>query len=140
MRFGGTVAGGDFSGGRLGIQLITPFVGPTEFYPAVYFVSSAFSSEQTLENSGWMAQIAVRAMVFDQQVPLYVGIGLVLVKPAAIYRVQYEHLDIDPGHTIFAGLKSDIGPMRPFFEMHVIDFFAFSSVNAQVFLGIGVQF
>jgi hypothetical protein len=140
VRFGGLVAGGAFVGGRLGIHLVTQFVGPLEFYPALYLVSSVLSSDQTPENSSWMAQVAVRATVLQSPFPLYVGSGLVLVKPDASYRAVLDEVDIDPGYSIFTGLRHEMGVARPFVELHLLDFLAPSSTSAQAFLGIGFRF
>jgi hypothetical protein len=139
VRYGGTVAGGAFVGGRIGMHFVAPFRGIFELYPAVYLISSAFSSEESLENSGWMAQIALRTTIKEHLAPFYVGTGLLLVKRGAAY-VSRQSTSIELGHTLFAGLKHAIGPTRPFFEMHVIDLFAFSGVTIQSFMGLGMQF
>jgi len=139
LRFGGTVAGGAFVGGRVGMHLITQFAGPFEFYPALYVISSAFSSDRTPENSSWMAQIAVRTSLLTAPVQLYAGPGLVLMKPDASYKAVMDDVDIDPRYTIFCGVKHDLGFTRPFVEIHLLDFFSSASISAQLFFGIGVQ-
>lgn len=140
VRYGGTVAGGDFAGGRVGIHLITRFFGPLEFYPAVYLISSAFSDVQTPENSSWMAQIAARTMVLQDPLPVYVGSGLVLVKTDSWYQVVMDEPYIDPRYTVFAGLKHEFGIVRPFVELHMLDFFSSSDISAEAFFGMGFQF
>ncbi len=139
VRFGGTVAGGPFIGGRLGIHFVSKFVGPLEFYPAVYIITTALSSEQSYENSGWMAHIALRTRI-RTGLPLFVGSGLVLVKPDPDYVDRLGNVDIDPAYSLFAGLTDDWGPTRPFLELHLLDFFAPSSIAAQAFMGMGFQF
>ena len=140
VRYGGTAAGGAFVGGRLGIHLVTGFVGPLEFYPAVYFVSSALSRNQTPENSSWMAQIAVRTTVLRMPFPAYVGAGLVFVKPDASYRAVMNEVEIDTRYSILSGVKHEFSRVRPFFELHLLDFLTPSSASADAFLGIGFQF
>ena len=139
LRYGGTVAGGAFVGGRIGAHFVAPFKGPFEIYPALYLVSSAFSSEESEGNSGWMAQIALRTTIHNGVLPVYVGTGLLLVKRGSSY-ISPQSTELDSRHTLFAGLNNAIGPLRPFVEFHVIDLFAFSGVTAQAFLGTGFQF
>jgi hypothetical protein len=140
LRYGGTVGGGEFVGGRLGIHMLTPFAGPIEFYPAIYFVSTVFSSNHTMENSSWMAQLALRTTLLDAPVPLYVGSGLIVVKPDAWYMAVETDVDIDPRYTVLAGARHEIDFLRPFFEVHLLDFLSSSAISAQLFTGIGVQF
>jgi len=139
LRYGGTVAGGPFTGGRIGVHLVSGFKGRFEFYPAVYLVSSAFSEAASLENSGWMVQIALRTMIRERTLPLYVGTGLLLMKRGPWF-IEQQSSSIDASHTLFGGLKHELGPIRPFLELHVVDLFTFSTVSAQTFFGFGIQF
>ncbi len=140
VRYGGTVAGGAFVGGRFGIHLITPFAGSFEFYPALYVVSSAFSRYQTPENSSWMAQLALRTTILSGPVPLYLGGGTVLVRPDPAYLAVMDDVEIDTRYMILVGANRQLGFARPFVEAHLLDFFSSSSVSAQLYLGFGMQF
>lgn len=140
IRYGGTVAGGAFVGGRVGVHLVAKFAGPFEFYPALYLISSAFSGHRTRENSSWMAQIALRTAILKKPMQLYVGPGLVLTKPDASYKAVMADVDIDPRYTVLVGTTHELGPTRPFVEVHLLDFLSSSAISAQMFFGMGVQF
>jgi hypothetical protein len=139
FRYGGSVAGEAFAGGRIGAHFVAQFKGPFEIYPALYWVSSAFSSEESEGNSGWMAQIALRTTIHNGVLPVYVGTGLLLVKRGSSY-ISPQSTEVESRHTLFTGLKHAVGPLRPFVEFHVIDIFAFDGLTAQLFLGAGLQF
>ena len=140
LRYGGDITGTGFGVGRLGVHLVTPLAGPTEFYAAAYFKSKFLSGDETMENSGWVAQLAVRMTVAEKHVPLYVGTGLILKRPSSWYTFGAQDSDIDLGNTVFAGLAVELGPVRPLVEMHVLDLWAFSGLDAQLITGAGFQF
>lgn len=140
VRYGGNVAGKGFGAGRLGAHLVTQLGGPAEFYAAAYIQSAFLGGAENQDNSGWVAQLAVRMFLVEEHLPVYVGTGLILKRSSSLYTLGTRDGYVDPGNTVFAGLTLEWGPTRPFIEMHVLDLWAFSGLNAQLITGIGVQF
>jgi hypothetical protein len=140
LRYGGNVAGSGFGVGRLGVHLVTALAGPAEFYAAAYLKSKFLAGDENQDNSGWVAQLAVRMPIAEEHLPVYVGTGLILKRSSSLYTLGTRDGYVDPGNTIFAGLTFELGPTRPFIEMHVLDLWAFSGLNAQLITGAGVQF
>lgn len=133
VRWGSDISGGRFVRGRLGLHYAWRVRGPVDFYPAFHYGLEA--------GEGWQAQLALRLRPTGDRSRWYVGTGLMVAKPTALYAsVPLDAPGIEVAHTLFAGLALPVGPIRPFLEGHLIDLFAFETLRGLVFGGVGVKF
>ncbi len=144
LRYGADLADAGFEFGRFGVHLVVPFAGPVEFYPAWNIITNVPSPEEGFSNSGWHAQVALRLRPLQNLTAWTLGAGLVLEKPTVKFEGEEVDTlnisDVDPAYTIFSGLALQIGSVRPFVELHLLDLFSFTDIRSQLFFGLGVQF
>lgn len=141
-RYGGVLTGDGDVGSRLGLHLVTPFVGPTEFYSAFHFLLTGPHTELGPGNSSWQAHLALRLRPHSAFRPVYLGTGIFLFRPAPALRAPWSEEDgsLDIAHTLFTGLAVDVGPMRPFAEVHALNVFKFAERELRMFVGLGIEF
>ena len=141
VRYGASVLGSGLEWGRVGIHLVTRFVGPLEFYSAYHKVINLPKADGSWSNSGWQAQLAARIWPKRSQIPWYVGTGMMLTKRYLHYRgYPADRPEIEVGYVVLTGAAVEIGPFRPFVELKLIDDFTFSTLETQVASGFGVRF
>ena len=143
FRYGGALGAGDFASGRVGVHLVTPFVGPLEFYPALNVFINAPSPGEGLKHSGWQAQVAFRIWPLQRKIPWTLGTGLVLAKRTVSTEevpvdTTLELADVDAQPTVFTCFCVSLGPTTSFAEIHVVDLG--SDPKVQLFFGFGVRF
>ena len=78
VRYGGVLNGGRDEGSRLGLHLVTPFIGPTEFYSAFHLMLSGPQTEFGSSNSSWQAHLAARVRPIPTFRAAYLGSGIYL--------------------------------------------------------------
>ena len=141
VRFGGALAGNSAARRRLGLHLVTPLIGPAEFYSAFHLLWNGAPGQVGPANSSWQAHLAARVRPFPASVPAYLGTGVYLFKPWLDSPTNWADgvPDIEVAHTVFASMTVELGPARPFAEVHVLDVFWFSGLDLQTFVGLGFQ-
>jgi hypothetical protein len=139
-RYGASISHGSLGWGRVGVHFVTPFIGPVEFYPAFHVIVDLPTGEDGSTNDGWYLQLALRAWPLRDRAPWYVGSGLVARKQAQNSTGFVSDSDVEAAYTVFTGTALALGPVRPFAELHVINVFTFSNLEAVVFSGIGFEF
>jgi hypothetical protein len=141
VRYGGGISGNARDGSRMGLHLVTPLFGYFEFYSAFHVLVSG-RQESPFMGSGWQAHLTARAWLLSSPVPTYLGTGLVVIKPVTPQEVLWTDgpAEIESKHTVFAGTAFELGPTRPFAEVHVLDGFNFANVELHSFVGLGFKF
>jgi hypothetical protein len=139
-RYGATIAHGNLGWGRLGVHLVTPFIGPIEFYPAFHVIVNLPAGTGGSINQGWYAQLAARGWPLGDGAPWYLGGGLVARKQGQNSGGFVTDAEVEAAYTVFTGTALALGPARPFVELHVINLLTFSDLEGVLFSGIGFEF
>lgn len=98
---------------QVGVQMLQPLVGPVEFRPSFGLI---VEGDAQIEG-GWQAMANVVVHPLQKWEPWYAGIGV----SATTLRLRSDTPELHVSHVLVTGAAVPLGPIRPFFEVQLLD-------------------
>lgn len=143
LHYGGRLLDGRFRQGRIGGQLIMKFFGPFQFNPGFNIIVNVPSASGSSSFSGWQMQLNVQTRPLGPASAWYVGGGATVMSLRE--KFDSDPLSIGRGRTptnvfpgVVTGVAIPMGSLRPFVEVHVLNFFTPRDAHGLIYTGVHI--